>query len=288
MSLSLGVLLGIVTMLCWGASDFVAANSSRKIGATRTFFWSQAIVTIFYSLAFAAFFKLPLLSLETLALITFAGLFNALGFLVFYKAFQLGKIAIVSPITNTWAVFTIVMALAFLGESLTAVQAFGALLAILGSVLVSFKLHDLYNLDLSRKNVALGAEYALIAALLFGSFYTVLDVLASRLDWFFPMFLVRFPTLALVFLASAAIKKKLDFPSNALGLVALVGLLETIGNLSYGAGITLEFSAVMAPIAATMPLVTILLAVVLLKESLEVNQKVGIASIVSGIVLLSV
>ncbi|HLC46087.1 MAG TPA: EamA family transporter, partial [archaeon] len=177
---------------------------------------------------------------------------------------------------------------AFLGESLTAVQAFGALLAILGSVLVSFKLHDLYNLDLSRKNVALGAEYALIAALLFGSFYTVLDVLASRLDWFFPMFLVRFPTLALVFLASAAIKKKLDFPSNALGLVALVGLLETIGNLSYGAGITLEFSAVMAPIAATMPLVTILLAVVLLKESLEVNQKVGIASIVSGIVLLSV
>ena len=81
-----------------------------------------------------------------------------------------------------------------------------------------------------------------------------------------------------------------QYNPNALILkigLAAIGVLEVIAFFAYGSGITSEFTAIVAPVSAAFPAVTILLARIFLKERLEINQKTGIFSILAGLVLIS-
>ena len=83
-------------------------------------------------------------------------------------------------------------------------------------------------------------------------------------------------------------KKNLSFPKKAPLFVILVGVFEVIDALSYMAGIGLEFTALVAPISATAPMLTIILARMFLKEMLDTNQKLGVVTVIIGVVLLSI
>ena len=57
--------------------------------------------------------------------------------------------------------------------------------------------------------------------------------------------------------------------------------------MSYGAGISMEYTAIIAPITAAFPAVTVILARIFLKEHVEINQKIGIGTVIMGLILLS-
>jgi uncharacterized membrane protein len=63
--------------------------------------------------------------------------------------------------------------------------------------------------------------------------------------------------------------------------------LEAAAFLAYGAGVASEFTAVVAPVAASFPMVTIMLARIFFHELVEINQKIGIAAVLTGLILLS-
>jgi uncharacterized membrane protein len=86
---------------------------------------------------------------------------------------------------------------------------------------------------------------------------------------------------------SAATKKEISFPKDIYRFIVLIGALEVAAFLSYGLGITSDFTAIVAPIGAAFPVVTIILARIFFKEELELNQKLGVVSVMIGIVLLS-
>src|SRR5690348_17179400 len=121
----LGVGLGIVVALLWGSADILAALAARRLRTFKTTFVSQS-VGLLALLAFgtAAFWFLHLpFTLTAIGLSALIGIFTgfcaALGYFAFYRALEIGPIAIVSPITATSSTFTLILSTLILQEQLT-------------------------------------------------------------------------------------------------------------------------------------------------------------------------
>ena len=286
MEISLGIIFGIVAMIGWGVADFFVAKAVRKTSVFKTFFWSQIIGLVLFIIVFSSFFSFPLLSFNASGIILIAGFLSTVAYLSFYKGLKIGKVSIVSPIAASWAAITVILSLLFLHEALKMHQITGAGLAILGAALASFKLHDLMKLKL--RNVMKGVKYGVIAMIGWGISFNLIGILAAELSWFLPIFLIKIATALYLLAYSGATRQRISFPKNVALFIILIGILEFAAFLSYGIGVNSEKSAIIAPIASAFPMVTIILARIFLKESLEINQKLGVISVLAGLVLLSI
>lgn len=286
MAITLGILFGIIAMISWGFSDFFAASAARKTSVIKTLIWSQIIGTSILVAAFFLFFKFPVISLTSLVIILIGAFLNIVALLAFYRGMQIGTVSIISPISSSYAVITVILSLTFLNEKITALQAAGIILAIFGTVLASFKLHDLLKLKL--RNISTGAGYGLIAMIGWGIAFVLLSSLVKEIGWFYPPLLIKAVGIFYVLAYAGTLKKDISFPKNAALVVIFVGILETVGFLFLGAGMSSEQTAIVAPVSSTYPLITIILAQIFFREVLDLNQKIGIASVLVGLVLLSV
>ena len=286
MTLNFGILFGIITMLSWGISDFFAAKASRKIGAIKTVIWSQIIGVAVFALIFIIFFNPIAISSRDIIIAIASGVLSIVGLASLYKGFELGNISIVSPIASSSAVVTVILSIFLLGEKISAVQETGVSLAIIGTVLVSFKIHDLIKLNLG--NLASGVKYGFAAMFAFGVSYVLIDMLIHDLGWFVPVFLVKSFGLAFIIVFSADAKEEILFPKRAANFVFIVGVLETLAFLSLGAGISIDYTSIIIPIASAFPAVTIVLAGLFFREQMDANQKIGVAAVLCGLILLSV
>jgi len=285
MGIPLGVIFGVIAMFCWGTADFLVAKAVKKISVFKTFFWSQVIGLILFFLIFLLFFNFPITPSNIIIIILVAGFIGVMAYLAFYKGLQIGKVSVVSPIAASWSVITVILSLFFLKEKLTNIQFIGISLAIVGAVLVSFKSHDLLKLRI--KNIAVGVKYALIALFGWGFFMFFIGIMVDKLGWFFPMFFIKIAMVFYLLSYSGLSKQDIKFPKNVYFFIVLIGVLEVIAFLSYGVGINYEYNSIVAPIGAAFPMVTIILARIFLKEKLEIIQKIGVISVLVGLVLLS-
>jgi len=286
MSVSLGILFGIIAMIGWGFSDFFAAMAARKTSVIKTLVWSQIVGTLMLILAFLLFFKFPDISFNYLMLILISAFLNIIALLAFYKGMQIGNVSVISPISSAYAAITVILSLIFLNEKLNGLQTVGVSLAILGTILVSFKLHDLMKLKL--KSVVSGVRYGLIAMLGWGIAFVFVGILVENLGWFFPPLLIKTAGIFYILAYAGTAKKSISFPKNAALLVALIGILETVGFLAIGAGMSFEQTSIVVPISSTYALMTVILAQIFFKEAIGLNQKIGIAAVLLGLVLLAI
>lgn len=284
MDVSLGIIFGIIAMVCWGTADFFVANAVKKTNVLKVLLWSQITSMIFFMIIFSFFFNFPVLSPVIIGIILVNAFLSVISWGSYYKGFEIGKVSVISPVTNSWPVVTVILSLIFLGEALTPMQAAGVILAISGAILTSFKLKDLAKL----KNPAKGVKYAIVGVFGWGIFFLLLDVLVSDLGWILPLLLIKAVSVFYIAAYFKTTKRKFSFPKKVMIFVILVGVFEAIATLSYGLGITFQYTAIVAPIMAAVPMVTVILARIFMKETMETNQKIGIVSILIGLVLLSI
>lgn len=283
MNISYGIIFGVIAMMSWGASDFFVTKSARGCEPFRAFLWSQITALIMLSIIFFIFFKTPKFSFAVAGLILLSGLLTSVANMAFYKSLKVGKVSIVMPVASCWAVVTVLISLIFLSQSLTQNRAIGVVLAIAGAVFVSFSWKELKKL----KNHAVGVNYAVIAALAYGVDFVLIDIMANKIGWFFPMLFVGLVTACFLSIYAGISGKDISFPKNIWYFIILVGILDTVAYLFYSSSVTTEYGAVMAPIAASSPAVSIILAKIFLKEKIEIHQEIGIVSVIFGLILLS-
>lgn len=82
---------------------------------------------------------IPALSRHNLIYLVVSGLTTGLSWIFYFKALQVGKVTQVAPVDKLSIALTIVLSVIFLGESLTLKTAIGALLIIIGTVVLIFE-----------------------------------------------------------------------------------------------------------------------------------------------------
>ncbi|SRR5258706_4688781 len=287
--LPLGILSGIFALFGWGVSDFTGAIASRKINNVRTLFWSLSIGSVIF-LIFYIFtsLRLPVFTFSYLGIMFLAALLQATGGYFFFKGFQVGDVSIVSPIASSFGMWTVILAVIFLHETLSIFQIFQIGLIIIGIFLVSTDISKFIKKSkflISDK----GAKYAFIASLFWAISFILYSPLVKVNGWLISAICLRLLMLSCVFIFAFFTKKNLLFsPKKEITpFVLITASADVIGYSGYSIGLEHGLTAIVSPVAAAFPLVTVFLAQIYLKEKLVLNQIIGIVGIISGLILLS-
>ncbi|MDQ3855508.1 MAG: EamA family transporter [Chloroflexota bacterium] len=126
----------LATVVLWTAWSFLGVIALRHV--------SPAQATLLFGIAVAAVGTVshvlgrrdaswPASGLTVAAV---SGICGAIGIATFYSALDHGKASSVVPVIGVYPAFVALLAVAFLSERLSAVQALGVLLAVAGVILV--------------------------------------------------------------------------------------------------------------------------------------------------------
>ena len=281
----LSILAGLGGMVGWGSSDFFANSASEKVGHFKTFFWSQlAAIVLILIMVFAV---APQWSFTPLlfGLTLFGAVMYTIGYLLFYKGFEIGNVSVVSAVINTQTLFVILIS--FLrGQRLSPFQIVGICLLLFGVLLVSVNFKDLQKGTMS---LVIGVKETLISAICFGVFYwPINEYVVEKIHWLPVVLMTKIIAVSLVFLISQFQKKSLHIThvkSKFVYLLIAIGVLEAVGVLSATFGQSYGDGIIVAPISSALTIVTVALAMIFLKEQITKIQAAGIAIVVGGIIL---
>ncbi len=284
MALSEGVVLGLTAALFWGVNDFLAKGALAKGGLVGTVLWINLIGTC---LALPMVLLLPPESLEPTALLVLAacGISAVAAQLLFYRAFQLGRISIVSPISSIYPAVTVILALALLQENPGPWRIVGTALALGGTAMVARAPDPEVSED---KRWSLGAREAFAAMGVLG---LLLFLVKVANEWgtgpALPLMTVR-ATSAVAFglmaLAGGALRPP---PRENVKAIGAMGVLDSSAFLVYSLGVAGGLVSVVSPLSALYAAITVLLAWTLLGERYQRHQLVALGPLFVGVVLIS-
>ena len=136
----MGILLGLLTALSWGGADFIARFATQRVGTLRTMLYMQSIgfllLTIFLPWLGGWGHLADGSGWQPWAWGLLAGGINAFATLTFYRAFEIGKMAVVAPVSASYPALTLLISW-LSGEHLTLVRVAGIILTLAGVVIVA-------------------------------------------------------------------------------------------------------------------------------------------------------
>lgn len=218
-----------------------------------------------------------------------AGILNCGATLTLFRSFEVGKLAVVAPISASYPVLTVLLSV-LSGEHLHAARIAGIALTLLGVILVAGgekkpENHDVEGLRRSGK----GISWALCSAVGFGFLFWLLGVrIVPSLGAAPTVWMIRLTSSALTAALILAARKPIQPPSGRVGGWILgMGLTDTGAYVMNNLGMQIEQIAVVSVLASLYGAVTVGLAAIFLRERVSRWQWLGIASIFAGIVLIS-
>ncbi|HEY2460559.1 MAG TPA: EamA family transporter [Candidatus Acidoferrum sp.] len=289
----MGILLGVLTALTWGCSDFLARFATLRIGTLRTMLYMQLIGFIWLSIALHWMGGWKHLAdgsgWHPWAWGILAGCINALSTLTLYRSFEIGKMTVVAPLSASYPALTVILSL-FSGERLTVARAAGILLTLLGAVLVvRGENSSASDSDGTSGSGSKGAGWAICSAVGFGSLFWLLGnriipaVGATQTVWMIRLTCVVI-TAAVILIA----KQPIALPRGKVrGMVLGMGVLDTSAFILSNRGMQLEQVTVVSVLGSLYGAITVALAAIFLRESVSRLQCAGIVAIFSGIYLIS-
>jgi len=283
------VTLAIAVMLAWGIGDTLVASASRRLGEKNVMFW-------FVILGWIALLPISFIHRDTLMPVLssleagewlnflFLGLVQVTAFLMFFRGMKIGKVGVICSLASAWALIPFFVGIFVFRESVTSLQLFSILTIMAGIFMASSELDTWTQFDLKQP----GFKEGLITLLLFGMIMTIVVPFSRQWGWLPALFLLRLSTLPWLFLFLWKEVRRPPRGSMAL-LVLIASLLDisAMGMYSYAAERTQTIS-ILAPLSASYPLVTTVLAYFFMKEKLGVWKLVGIFGIMTGISLLGI
>jgi drug/metabolite transporter (DMT)-like permease len=210
-----------------------------------------------------------------------AGLGGGAGLASFYRALSLGTMSIVSPIAACGAVVPFVLALAT-GERPSAIALAGAVAALAGAVLASVE-----ERRAESRERAHAVGLAVVAAIALGLFVYFLGLGSREGDALSTLVGARVGSLSLLVAGAIVLRAPLTVPRASLAAVAAVGIADVTANALFAAASTRGLLAIVAVLGSLYPVVTVLLAHVLLGERLTRAQQAGVAVALAGVAAVS-
>ena len=293
----MGILLGLATGLSWGFSDFLARFATHRIGTLRTMFYMQAsgfvLLTLFLLRVGAWGHLFDGSGWQPWAWGVFAGLLNAVSTLSLYRSFEIGKLAIVAPLSASYPALTVLLSLAT-GEHLSAARAAGILLTLIGVVFVAAgeaasDTSGGTNVATAPKARGTGVLWALCASLGFGVLFWLLgNRVIPQTGAFASVWMIRLTCTVVTWIVLQIVRQPLGpLARNTRWQVAGMGVFDTGAFVMNNRGMQLEQVAIVSVLSSLYGAVTVALAAIVLREHIRPRQWVGIVFIFAGIYLIS-
>jgi len=284
----MSIMFGSFAMIGWGVSDYMAKRILGKTGTYRTTIYSELVGLIPIVLLFIA--RGPIFSdwSGTIGLAFVAGAIHIICICTFYGALYWGQASVVAPLTASWGVVSTLISICFLGEKLESIVALLIVLVILGAILISFQPDPSGAGSLKR-----ALPLAFVSTVATGFNAVLMKFVALGLGDVGAVFYTRVFSAIMMLPGLFIIARRSGWLPQALDLrrrifLASLGVINALAFVGYVTGITLGNVSIVAPVAASSPAVTFILAELLLKERVRPHQGLGVFLVLAGVVALAV
>jgi drug/metabolite transporter (DMT)-like permease len=226
------------------------------------------------------------------------GLLGAAAYVTYFTGLRIGPISIVSGTVGAYGGLTVVLSVILRGESLTATQIIGVVIATVGVILTAVA----FTADLRGTRFAgPGVAFAIAALFLFALMAITTDVAVERADVLQVLLISRLVTagaaaivLAILFTRRrrAANKPRPSAPPRRIdarvaGAIILAGTLDIVGLASFTIGLETAPTWMVGLASSVAPAVTIVVAVTFLGERLRPIQWLGLAGVAVGMIAIA-
>jgi drug/metabolite transporter (DMT)-like permease len=276
----LAVALGLASSLAWGVSDFLGGFKSRKLNLLSVLLISQAMGLLPIAL-------IVVLRGESLPdwpeplWAALGGLAGLIGLASFYRGLAVGAMSVVAPISGLSAVIPVAVGLST-GDRPGALQGIGIVLALAGVTLASREKQE----EGAETRLATGVGLALLSALGFGCFFVGLDA-GSEDDLLWALLFVRGASFTALVVTGLVLRPPLALDRGDASALVAIGVLDVTANGLFAAAANEGLVSLVAVLGSLYPVVTILLARVVLDERVQPLQQVGVATVLSGVALIA-
>jgi drug/metabolite transporter (DMT)-like permease len=265
--------------LFWGVGDFLGGLASKRVHVLAVLALSQAAglagVALWVALGGEAFPGL----IELLPAVA-AGIAGIVGLAALYRGLAIGAMGIVAPISAASPVVPLAIDAAR-GTIPSALQWLGIVLVVVGIAAISRE-----PAPGRTARFAAGAGLALVAALGFGTFVAAIDVAADEsASW--AVLVARSSSLLLVLAAAAFTATSLRTPARLLPMLVAIGVFDTGANVLVALATTHGAAGIVAVLSALYPVVTVMLARLVLGERLSAVRRVGGGVALAGAALVA-
>lgn len=258
-------------------ADYLGPLQGRRIGIWPVLFWSQVAGLVMLAVPTLAQADLPTSGTVLWALPAAAA--ATVGLAAYYKGMSIGAMTVVAPIAGASAAIPVAYGLA-VGDPVTSVRLIGLFVAILGVALASTEHRS------GVRRLSAGVGLALVAAVSLGLYFPPMHA-ASRAGFLWATTIYRLAAVAFIFGAIRLRRVDVRISRAELPLVAVVGCGDSLGVLLFAAASRHGLVSVTSVLASLYPVVTVLLATLLLRERLGRLQWLGVLFALGGAALVS-
>jgi len=283
-------LLTVLVVFLWGISQIFSKYSTVRLGVARIALLIAIVEAPLYATAFLLWHEKTDFTLWEGLLAAASCLIGVCGFLCFFESVMDGQVAIAGTISAAYPALTVIGAVVILSESLAAVQALGVALIIGGVVALSYEPDPSAKHAITRRSLT----FAFLAFSAWGvwsltSKVAVDAVGAGNLLGFYVISSLTAPLIYAWF-------RKVRPPSNVqesptrlawtYGVIALA--LNVLGAYAYTYALEKGNASLVGPTSSAYPIVTVVLAVAILKEKLHKTQIIWLAGVCIGLLLVGI
>ncbi len=272
------VALGLASALTWGSGDFGGGLMSRRaplfgvVGVTQ-------IVGMIAALAIAILRNETFPEPADIAWAAGAGVFGMVGITSLYRGLAEGRMGVVAPVTGVLgATIPVLFGFAVEGtpQPVTIVGIVGALLAV---VLVT-------RAPGHGADRPSGIRFALLAGLAIGGFNICIGQFSGT-SAFGLLVIIRLLQTVLIGLLIVAWRQPWRVPRVVMPKLVVIGLLDMTGNAAFILATAVGALAIAVVLASLYPVVTVLLAITVLRERVTRSHVAGFILTGLSIVLIT-
>lgn len=280
--------LASIVALFWGAAGVFAKVSTPKLGVARVALLISLVEGALYTGAFLIWRQDVRITVADGVLAASSCIIGITGYLCFFESIMKGQVAIAGTISAAYPVLTVVGAFLVLSETLTPIQAVGVVAIIGGVIALSYEPNPGSKHALDKRSL-------LFAFLAFGfwgvwsltSKIAVDRITAGNLFGFYILSSLTAPLLYGWFRRMRPIEKDPKIPARsawAFGALALA--LNVFGAYAYTYALQDGTASLVVPISSAYPIVTVVMAVGLLREKINRLHALSLGVVVAGLVLI--
>lgn len=272
--------LGLVSALLYGASDFLGGIAARRISPLLSSALAFAVAVVVGGVALAV--ERPVFSDDAVVLGAIAGVLGAVGTWALYACLAVGPMSVLSPgVAVIYAILPAIVGIA-LGERFPPIGYAALVAVVVAAVLLSVTRSEPGEGSGRQRLSGRAIVSGVIAGVGFAGYIIVMDQTPAE-SGLLPL-VVDLVVALLLFAVALAIGRLRSGPGElaglrsgrAVGQALAAGALLVSGNILLVVGLHLGDLAVMGVLNSLYPLGTVVLALILLRERLTVVQVAGI------------
>jgi drug/metabolite transporter (DMT)-like permease len=272
------VVLGLTSAVTWGTGDFGGGLLSRRAPLFGVVGLTQ-FTGMFAALALAVALGEPVPTFPDIAWAVGAGIGGIVGISCLYRGLAVGRMGVVAPTTGILAA-TVPVLFGFAVEGIPVPATVVGIVGALAAVVLVTRAPD------GGSDRPSGLNWAIASGIAIAWFNICIGQFSGE-SAFGLLVIIRLLQAVVMTLLIVLWRQPWRLPADILGKLLVVGLLDMVGNATFILAAQMGDLAVAVVLSSLYPVVTVVLAIAILREHLSRSHVAGIVLTAVSIVLIT-